>query len=259
MHDLTSTLTDFCKADAPENMDRLPKPFFIQKSLQGTNLEFILRVGIEGRDILQRNNTVPQSLDFTARETNSIFIAWEAASRALVKGTLDSTAVTQMAEVAPALRAISNYHAQKVSASEQIGRDASCALNAARKEVARAISERDGTKLLELFPYTASLLLDGGKSQVPKHCKDVASLMQRSHMAALLIHKIDTHERTGAAPDSCFGTPKIIRKISEVIMQSKGDAQQNRAVYEGIVDVSDRLDNIFITRRLSRMRNTYLP
>lgn len=233
-------------------MGRLSAPWVIQKSLRGTNLEFMLRVGMEGQDILRRGDSVLKSFDFTEREPAKIFVAWGAAARSLTAGTFDTDAIAQMAEATPALRAISSYHAQKVAASMQIGQEARRDFETAHREVAEAVSARDGLKLLELFPHAASLLFNDGDSPVPKHCTDVPSLVQRSQMAAMLMQEIDRLKDKGVSPIARLGKPEKIRNSSEAVQISSGDARRNRAVYDSILEVADRLDDIFLARRMPR-------
>ena len=66
MMDILQQLRAFFTAPAPPALRRLPSPFpHVAAGYEGRNLHFLLALYLEGRDILERGDSILTSFNFT--------------------------------------------------------------------------------------------------------------------------------------------------------------------------------------------------
>lgn len=150
---LSLSLQGFLHAPAPSSVGRLPRTFgMIPEKVYNTNFEYLLKMGLEARRVLQRGDAQVKSLQFNTGTLECYFDG----VRAIHRFFKDGTTPTQMGHTAIQdmprhLRLITSYHSDKVVACEIEFNRLSSTADQMRDRFVAACEQGDYKALAEIF------------------------------------------------------------------------------------------------------------
>lgn len=150
---------DFSKKKAPETSFGLPVPFpQVPACVFDTNTEFLLRIALEGRDILDRGDSQLDKFRFTGKDVDRVYHGFQILLKLVTTGELSQDDEARLALLPDSLLAISTYYEDKLKALEETSNAASEKLPILRRKFQAMAVSGDFKNLLKEYPHFSALI-----------------------------------------------------------------------------------------------------
>lgn len=242
---------ELARQKAPACIHRLPTPFpFPHNIVRDTNTEFLLRIALEGQDILRRGDSQLTEFRFTEEDVNAVYRGFIA----LQKLILDTNNTPEnLEETISAARSslpnIATYYEDKIAVSETTRTRAEKDIVEARSKIAALRAAKDHKALLAHYPGFEELLeLDRDHPQVPASIQErgILSLDAARHeknLVAAFEKEVEFgQDHCPGGATAWLGTPESVRLFEDEICACSAQIHRNGPVLESIQAVVLQLD-----------------
>ena len=201
----------------------------------GKNIHFIFKLCLEGRDILRWGDASAESLPFTSNDIQGLRTAHTVSWKAIKAQEMTEADRLVVQEMPALMSKMAAYYEKKIKALETSASMIYPIMNQDLKYW-HYFRKGDFDSLLDYYPQTASLLYDGGHTEVPAVQAGASSLI-RKKMAIRLREAFKCQQ-------DIVGRPDIFADARQEINLLRSKARRHSAVLEAIQSVVAEMDEI---------------
>jgi flagellar motility protein MotE (MotC chaperone) len=251
----TNRFLEFATRKGPSCINWLPTPFpFPRDEVRNTNAEFLLRVALEGKDILDRGDSQLTEFRFTRDDLNIVYRGFLALQRLVLSPeNIPENLEATLSSARDSLPNIATYYEDKIAVSETTRDRAEKDLAKVRTEIAALRAAKDHKALLAYYPGFEELLeLDKDRPQMSPSAQEsgIASLDQARHDKKLVAAfgqeaEFEQAYCPGGGMDGApawLGTPEPVRFFEDEICACNNQIHRNGTILTAIQSIVTSLD-----------------
>lgn len=251
-----SDLAAFALQPAPQDMRMLPQLYGgpIER-MRGTQIEFLLRLALEGQDILERGDSLLDRVRFDRRDVNRMVAGVNALIR-IVEGRIveDMSPDHDIEHVRSALisgQRMATYYPDKLAAIQREQSRIEDENTRMKRQFKTACATRDMFVIAQMYPYIDGIL--ELENEPPRKGRAVDELQQRRYMRekvqVLTAWFKDADQIDASAVIGTLGRqPDFVHNHSTGLIALESDHKRNLSMHNCTVSFFDRLEQALATR-----------
>ncbi len=252
MNNLNHHLVEFFMGVAPPTLRKLSPEFPpLSPPYNGKRVHYLFRLCLEGRDILERGDSLLKTFDFDYKTLGAVWDGANIILKSLGKNEFDEEAARLCKTLPEHMLKIASYHDQKVAASKTKIEEVKKTIVQKQEELNQARANKDIEKLFEFFCDQSSMIDECGETGLHATQGKVCNLNVVRARKNVMRFLEEENGRLGL----WFGHPQSIRALSEDHSLLTGDVKRNDCVLKDVRDYAQALEGLFTPSQKPNRRN----